>query len=214
MEQLNIAPELLGGDAVIPDAAALERSAMAPIEQAEPAVEPQPAVADAEEPAAADAEEPAVADAKEPSAADAEEPALAGSLIAEVPQDEPVPVAADELSRPTPAALEPEAEPTPESGDQTAAPTESAPAVPAVAAAAGQAVTSADRASNDPRSAPSPVTRLEVASAQVEIPVSGFIDTSRPAPLSADRPSLSRPANDPRRARGEDQELQSGETAR
>jgi ribonuclease E len=142
----------------------------------------------------------------------AEEPA---PVVAKAPRDEPAPGAADELSRSTLAAREPEAESIPESDEQSAAPAEPAPAVPEIAAApAAQPVASAGRVSNDPRSAPSPITGLEVASVQSEVPVSGFIDTSRPAPLSADRPSLPRPANDPRRARGQDPELQSGETAR
>ncbi len=187
MEQLHIAPEFLGGDAVIPESAGLE-TAMAPIEQPEPADEPRPEVSAAPE------------------------AAPAAPVAAEVPRDEPATTAADAPPRSAPAAHPPEVEPTPEPPiDSTAVPAEPAPAVPAVAT---QPVASAGRATNDPRAAPSPVTQLEVASAQLEITGSGFIDTSRPAPLSADRPSLPRPANDPRRARSEDPELQSGETAR
>ena len=64
MEQLHIAPEFLGGDAVIPESAGLE-TAMAPIEQPEPADEPRPEVSAAPE------------------------AAPAAPVAAEVPQDEP-----------------------------------------------------------------------------------------------------------------------------
>ena len=57
------------------------------------------------------------------------------------------------------------------------------------------------RANNDPRSAPKPMSHLEVASTRVEVPVSGFIDTTLPAPLARERPDLPRPANDPRQRR-------------
>jgi len=57
------------------------------------------------------------------------------------------------------------------------------------------------RANNDPRATPRPVTHLEVVSTRTEVPVSGFIDTSRPAPVPRERVELPRPPNDPRRGR-------------
>lgn len=57
------------------------------------------------------------------------------------------------------------------------------------------------RADNDPRATPRAVTQLEVVSTSIEVPASGFIDTSRPAPVPRERVEMPRPANDPRRGR-------------
>lgn len=57
------------------------------------------------------------------------------------------------------------------------------------------------RAGNDPRAAPRPVTHLEVVSTRVEVPISGFIDTTLPAPVARERIELERPINDPRHGR-------------
>lgn len=70
--------------------------------------------------------------------------------------------------------------------------------IPEVTAAAVRTI---GRANNDPRATPRPVTHLEVVSTRIEVPVSGFIDTSQPAPIPRERVELPRPPNDPRRGR-------------
>lgn len=70
--------------------------------------------------------------------------------------------------------------------------------IPEATAAAAPTI---GRANNDPRATPRPVTHLEVVSTHIDVPVSGFIDTSRPAPVPRERVELPRPPNDPRRGR-------------
>ncbi|MFZ5653146.1 MAG: Rne/Rng family ribonuclease [Pseudomonadota bacterium] len=125
-------------------------------------------------------------------------PAQGEASSSAAPEAGPEPIAAE----PIPPAAD-TWEPVPQASPQLSAPVEaqpgsrapdSAPPNPAPAANIG-------RASNDPRSSPKPVRHLEVVSARIEVPLSGFLDTSRPAPLAVQRIDLPRPANDPRRAR-------------
>ena len=150
---------------------------------------------------------------------DAEPPAVApyGDIGPAASEPLPEPVAAEAAPAPwAPPAEEPETVPVeepeavPAEEPHVARTLAAAPPEPVAAVLEPTPAPGVGRAGNDPRSAPRPVRHLEVVSAQVEVPLSGFLDTSQPAPLPEGRANLPRPANDPRRARGE-VELQHGE---
>ena len=188
-EVLNVAPEVLGGDPVFAAPAEPDGQAADPEDAAitEPQTNPEASAAATEKSFVATS---------------------ADAVRVDLPSESPA-VTVETLStegRTSEHGDEAASEQAPEPPQDTA----SAPAGATQPMNAGGPDT-APRAANDPRRAPSPVTRLEVLSAHQEVPASGFIDTSRPAPIAVDRPALPRPANDPRRAR--ERGAQSGDGA-